>query len=209
MRILIHFLNCFEINILSEKGAINLVMYILGKVLKKDTKAVAIVGTRIPTNRAKKIAYDFSFYLAGNGITIISGLARGIDTIVHRAALDAGGRTIAVLGTAIDRIYPAENRELAKEIIGSGAIVSLKPAGASTIPSDFKVRNGLVVKLSKAVLVVEGLRRSGTISTAAHAARAGVEVFAIPGSEATNWLIANGATPVQSPQDIVEYINKF
>lgn len=183
--------------------------YISGELIESDKKAVAIVGSRQPTERGKKLAYDFAYYLAGHGITIVSGLARGIDTLAHRAALDAEGRTIAVLGTAIDHIYPAENKGLAAEIVKSGAIVSLKPSGAVTFPSDFKVRNGLVVKLSKAVLVIEGKRRSGTISTANHAANEGVEVFAINGSEATDYLIENGATAVQSPNEIVDYLNQL
>jgi len=184
-------------------------IYVLGDIKKIDKKAVAIVGSREPTDRGKKLAYDFAFYLAGHGITVVSGLARGIDTIVHSASLDARGRTIAVLGTPIDRIYPAENKNLANEIIKSGAVVSLKPAGVTTFPSDFKVRNGLIVKLSKAVLVIEGKRRSGTISTANHAANEGVEVFAIAGSEATDYLIENGATAVQSPMEIVDYLNNL
>lgn len=181
--------------------------YTLGEILPKDKNAVAIVGSRDPSERGKKLAYDFSYYLAGHRITIVSGLARGIDTLAHRAALDVGGRTIAVLGTAIDRIYPVENKNLATEIIKSGAVVSLKPSGANTFPSDFKVRNGLIVKLSRAVLVIEGKRRSGTISTANHAANEGIEVFAIAGSEATDYLIENGATSIQSPKEIVDYLN--
>ena len=182
-------------------------IYILGELKDSDKRAVAIVGSREPTERGKKLAYDFAYYLAGHGITVVSGLARGVDTLAHGAALDVGGRTIAVLGTPIDRIYPAENKNLANEITKSGAVVSLKPAGVTTYPSDFKVRNGLIVKLSKAVLVIEGKRRSGTISTANHAGNEGVEVFAIAGSEATDYLIENGATAVQSPMEIVDYLN--
>lgn len=184
-------------------------IYILGELKESDKRAVAIVGSREPTERGKKLAYDFAYYLAGHRITVVSGLARGIDTIVHSASLDAGGRTIAVLGTPINRIYPAENKNLANEIIKSGAVVSLKPAGVTTFPSDFKVRNGLIVKLSKAVLVIEGKRRSGTISTANHAANEGIDVYAIPGSEATDYLIENGATAVQSPMEIVDYLDNL
>ncbi len=184
-------------------------IYILGELKEQDKRAVAVVGSREMTARGKKLAYDFSYYLAGSGITVVSGLARGIDTLAHRAALDAGGRTIAVFGTSVDRVYPAENKILASEIVKSGAIVSLKPPGATIFPSDFKLRNGLMVKLSKAVLVIEGKRRSGTISTANHAANQGVEVFAIAGSEATDYLIENGATAVQSPEEIVDYLDNL
>lgn len=181
-------------------------MDIKGKILKKDKYAVAIVGSRIPTSRGKKYAYDYSFFLSGNGITIVSGLARGIDTIAHKAALGAGGRTIAVIGSGLDNIYPPENSELANQISKNGAVVTEFEKGTQPLGKNFLARNRLIAKLSKAILVIEGKRRSGTLSTASHAANMGIEVFAIPGSEATDWLIAEGATAVQSPEDIVQYL---
>ena len=182
-------------------------MEILGEVLEMDKKAVAIVGSRFATTKGLKTAYDFAYYLAANGITIVSGLAYGIDTIAHKAALDANGRTIAVLGSGVDVIYPPENKELAQKIIKSGAVVSNFPNGTKPIGKNFLERNRLIASLSKAVLVVEGKARSGTLSTAAAAGSLGIEVFAIAGSEATDWLIAEGVTAVASPKDVLEYIN--
>ena len=182
-------------------------MYVDGKILKKDSFAVAVVGTRLPSARGKKLAYDFSFYLAGHGVTIVSGLARGVDTIAHQAALDAGGRTIAVMGTGLDTIYPPENKELAKEIIKNGAIVTEFAEGTKINPDNFLQRNRLIAKLAKAVLVIEGARRSGTLSTASWAAGLGVEVFAVAGSPATDWLISEGVSIAKAPVDILEYLN--
>lgn len=184
-------------------------MNILGKILKKDKNAVAIVGTRMPTTKGKKLAHDFAYFLAGNGITIVSGLARGIDTEAHKATLDAGGRTIAVIGSGLDVIYPPENKKLADEISKSGAVVSEFPNGTKPLAKNFLARNRLIAKLSKAVLVIEGKKRSGTLSTASHAANLGVEVFAIPGSEATDWLIENGASIARRPSDILQYLKNF
>lgn len=182
-------------------------MHILGEILESDKRAVAVVGSRDASQRGLKMAYDFAYYLAASGITIVSGLARGIDTMAHKGALDAGGRTIAVLGSGVDIIYPSQNKPLAEKIIKLGAVVSEFPNGAKPLGKNFLERNRLIAQLSKAVLVVEGKARSGTLSTAAHAARMGIEVFAIPGSEATNWLISEGVSAVQNPKDIVEYIN--
>jgi len=178
-------------------------------------RAVAIVGTRTPTKYGREIAYKFSFELAKNGITVVSGLARGIDTIAHRAALDAGGRTIAVLGSGVDVIYPPENKNLAKEIAKQGGLISPFSKGTPPIGKNFLIRNELIVKLSKAVLVIEGRKRSGTLSTATHAANLGVEVFAIPGpvnsplSDAPLYLIEQGARVASSPEDILEYLNSI
>jgi DNA processing protein len=188
---------------------------IQGKILKKDKRAVAIVGTRTPTKYGREVAYKFSFELAKKGITIVSGLARGIDTVAHNAALDAGGRTIAVLGSGLDVIYPPENLGLAQRIIKSGALVSQFAYGTKPLGKNFLIRNELVARLSRAILVVEGSRRSGTISTASHAANLGVEVFAVPGpvnspmSEAPLYLIEQGAQIARVPGDILEYINSL
>lgn len=185
---------------------------IKGKITKNDKLAVAIVGTRTPTKYGRKIAYSFAFSLAENGITIVSGLARGIDTVAHIAALDAGGRTIAVLGSGLDIIYPPENEKLAAQIVKHGALITQFPKGTKPLGINFLQRNQLIVKLSKAVLVIEGRRKSGTLSTATHAANLGVEVFAIPGpvnsplSEAPHYLIEQGARLAKSPEDILEYL---
>lgn len=160
----------------------------------------------------QKVAYDFAFALAKAGVTIVSGLARGVDTIAHQAALDAHGRTVAVLASGIDWIYPAENKQLAADIIKNGALVSEFPRGTRPLPQNFLWRNRLISGLSLAVLIVEGRRKSGTLSIANHAANQGKEVFVIPGpitsllSELPHYLIENGATIAKSPQDILEYL---
>ncbi|WKZ25634.1 MAG: DNA-processing protein DprA [bacterium] len=182
-------------------------LYVLGKLLRKDTRAVAVVGSRDITERGRKLTEQFVKELVKEKITIVSGLARGIDTVAHETALNNGGRTIAVIGSGLDIIYPTENKKLATQVSKSGAIVSGFDYGTKPLPQNFLARNQLIVKLSQAVLVIEGKRRSGTISTANHAANDGVEVFAIKGSEATDYLIENGATSVQSPKEIVDYLN--
>lgn len=182
-------------------------LHIKGTYLETDKTGVAIVGSRITSKRGRELAYKFSFELAKHNFTIISGLALGIDTIAHTAALNAGGRTIAVLAHGLDRIYPHQNTNLANEIVKSGCLMTKFPPGTTPVPKNFLARNQLIAGLSKAVLVVEGERRSGSISTANHAANLGVEVFAIPGSPATDWLIENGANVANSPEDILNYLN--
>lgn len=187
-------------------------IYVSGKILKRDALAVAIVGTRTPTKYGRETAYKFAYALAKHKITIVSGLARGIDSVAHKAALDAGGRTIAVLGSGLDIIYPPENRDLAVKIAENGAVVTQFPNGTPPLGKNFLARNQLIAKLSRAILVVEGKTRSGTISTANHAANLGVEVFAIPGpinshmSEAPLYLIEQGARIAHKPEDILEYL---
>ena len=181
--------------------------YIKGTYLEIDKNAVAIVGSRITSERGEKLAYKFSYELAKNNITIISGLAKGIDTIAHQAALDANGRTIAVLAHGLDRVYPAANVGLANEIIKHGCLITKFKEGTTPFAKNFLARNQLIAGLSKAVIVIEGEKRSGSISTANHAANLGIEVFAVPGSPATDWLIENGANIANSPQDIFDYLN--
>ena len=184
-------------------------LYVLGELKESDKNAVAVVGTRQISSRGKLLTQQFVNELVKNNITIVSGLARGIDTIAHKTALENGGRTIAILGSGLDIIYPPENKELAEEITKHGALVSGFEYGTKPLPQNFLARNQLIVKFSQAVLVIEGKRRSGTISTANHAGNEGVEVYAIKGSEATDYLIENGAIAVQSAQDIVEYVDRF
>lgn len=180
---------------------------ILGNILEIDKKAVAIVGSREATEKGLQITEKFVKELVKEQITIVSGLARGIDTQAHKMALKYGGRTLAVLGSGINNIYPPENKKLAYEIVKNGAIISGFEDDEKPLPQNFLARNQLIVKLSLAVLVIEGRKRSGTISTANHAGNEGVEVFAVPGSEACDFLIENGATPVQNAKSIIEYIN--
>lgn len=187
-------------------------LFIKGKLLKKDQKAVAVVGSRTMTDYGRLTAYRFSYYLAQNGITIVSGLARGIDTVAHKAALKVGGRTIAVLGHGIDRIYPPENVRLAAEIIKSGALITEFPQGIKPLGKNFLSRNRIISGLSLGILVVEGARRSGTLSIANWAASQNREVFAVPGrvdsvmSYLPNYLIEQGAIAVTKPQDLTDLL---
>lgn len=188
-------------------------LYVKGKVLAQDRLSVAIVGTRKPTSYGREVTANFSSWLAQLGITIVSGLARGIDTVAHKSAISVGGRTIAVLGGGLDRIYPSENVGLARKIVsGFGAIVSEFPLGLPPLRHNFPQRNRIVSGLSKAVVVVEGTMKSGTLHTVSSAVNQNREVFAVPGpitskvSEAPNYLIKNGSTPAVTPQDIVEFL---
>lgn len=179
-------------------------LYIRGKILKSDAKAIAVVGSRKATPRGTKLARKFVRALCRSGLTIVSGLARGIDTIAHQTALKEGGRTIAVLGSGLDIVYPPENKKLAEEIVKHGALVSPFEYGTKPYPKNFLARNRVITSFSLAVLVIEGARRSGTLSTAAWAANQGIDVFAVPGSEATDWLIDQGAIAVTRPQEVLD-----
>ena len=184
-------------------------LFLLGKLLPSDKHAVAVVGSRKMTKRGMELTKKYVKELVKNKITIVSGLARGIDTVAHTTALENGGRTIAVLGSGLDIIYPPENKKLAEEITKNGCLISGFPYGTKPEGKNFLARNRIIVKLSFAVLVIEGLRRSGTLSTASHAGNEGVEVFAIPGSDACDYLINNGATVANSPKDVIQYLNKI
>lgn len=179
-------------------------LHILGKILKKDARAIAVVGSREMTPRGKVLTEKFAKEFVKRGYTIVSGLARGIDTVAHQTALREKGRTIAVLGSGLDIIYPFENNAIAAEIIKHGALVSPFSLGTKPFPKNFLARNRIIVELSSAVLVVEGKRRSGTLSTASWAANAGVDVFAVPGSEATDFLIGEGAISVTKPTEVLD-----
>lgn len=181
-------------------------LYVLGDLTEKDNFAVAIVGARDASAKGMALAKRFAQDLTEKGVTIVSGLAQGIDTAAHIGALAAKGRTIAVLAGGLDKIYPYENRSLAEKITKNGALVSEFPPGVTSLPPHFLARNRIISGLSLATLIIEGERRSGTLSTASHAATQGREVFVIPGSPATNYLLENGATPISSPQDILDSI---
>ncbi|EKD62606.1 MAG: DNA processing chain A (DprA/Smf), partial [uncultured bacterium] len=144
-------------------------IYIKGSVLAADSRAVAIVGSRSMSQYGKEIATKFGRFLATRGVTIISGLARGIDTQAHLSALAVGGRTLAVLGSGLDVIYPPENKALAQKIALHGAVISQFELGGKPLPQNFLLRNKIIAALAKAVLVVEGASRSGTFSIATHA----------------------------------------
>jgi len=189
------------------------VLYIRGDYLPEDLFAVAIVGTRRVTAYGRQITEELAAYLASNRITLVSGLARGVDAIAHQTALKAGGRTIGVLGSGVDRIYPPEHRGLAEKMMESGAIVSDYAPGTPPDASNFPPRNRIISGLSLAVVVIEAGETSGALITAEFAAEQGREVFAVPGSilapqsKGTNKLIQNGALPLLSVNDLMQPLN--
>lgn len=189
------------------------VLYIKGSLSADDQWAVAFVGTRRATVYGRDMTCNLVTPLVHAGITIISGLALGIDAVAHKAALDAGGRTIAVLGCGIDTIYPPEHRKLAAEIMNSGAVVTEFPPRTPPEGKNFPVRNRIVSGLSIAVVVIEAPESSGALLTADIAAEQGRDVFAVPGnitsksSIGTNRLIQNGAKLVISADDIMDELN--
>ncbi len=189
------------------------VLYLRGELSPEDSWAVAIVGTRRVTSYGRQVTEEISTYLAANGVTVVSGLARGVDAIAHNAALKAGGRTLAVLGSGVDRIYPPENRSMAEQIIEHGAVMSDYVPGTPPESSNFPPRNRIISGLSMAVIVIEAGETSGALITAEFAADQGREVFAVPGnilapqSKGTNQLIQRGALPLLSASDIMQALN--
>jgi len=189
------------------------VLYVRGSLFPGDDPCLAAVGTRRPTIYGRQVAEEIVADLARSKIIIVSGLARGIDTLAHRAALDSGGKTIAVLASGLDIVYPAENAKLAQTIMEQGALVSEYPLGVRPKAENFPLRNRIMSGLSLGVLVVEAGERSGALITAFQAVEQNREVFAIPGSilspasKGTNRLIQEGAKLVQNCADIIEELN--
>lgn len=174
---------------------------------------VAVVGTRKPTFYGKKVAYDISYEIASMGVPVVSGFARGVDAISHRAALDAGCETIAVIGTGVDLCYPSENSELHGRIVEKGAVISEFLPGTLPFRQNFPLRNRLIAALASGILVIEAGERSGSLITARIGAEINREVFAVPGqitsevSKGTNMLIKNGgAVPVSSGKELLEFL---
>lgn len=190
------------------------VLYIAGSISDADAFALAVVGTRKLSAYGRQVTEQFVSELVANNVTIISGLAQGIDTIAHTAALDAGGRTIAVLACGLDTIYPPQNTKLAQRIVesGQGALVSEFPIGVKPDSRYFPIRNRIISGLSRGVLVTEAPARSGALITANFALQQDREVFAVPGnifaatSEGVNKLIQEGIHPVTSARDILEIL---
>lgn len=189
------------------------VLYVRGALTPADEFAVAMVGTRRVSAYGQQITRDTSLFLAGNGLTIVSGLARGVDGLAHQHALKAGGRTIAVLGSGVDVIYPPEHRKLAEAIIENGAVISDYPLGTQPEGINFPPRNRIISGLSLATIVVEAGERSGALITSDFALEQGREVFAVPGnvlspaSRGTNRLIQKGAYALVSPQDVLDVLS--
>jgi DNA processing protein len=189
------------------------ILFIKGEIAPEDEWCLAVVGTRNPTIYGRQIADEMASQLAQSHITVVSGLAKGIDTVSHRAALNAGGRTIAVLGGGIDNIYPAENMGLARLISEHGALISEYPPTARPRPENFPRRNRILAGLSLGTLVIEAGESSGALITAQLALEQNREVFAVPGSilsaasTGTNKLIQAGAKLVTHVSDILEEFN--
>ena len=186
------------------------VIFTKGRIIKKDILAVGVVGTRYPTVYGREITERIASDLAISGVTIVSGMARGVDSIAHRAALEVGGRTVAVLGCGIDIIYPPENKQLYFDITHNGAIVSEFPPGILVTRGLFPARNRIISGLSRGIIVTEGARDSGSLITAGEAAKQGREVFAVPGSvtnpmsAAPISLLRDGAKIITNAKDVLD-----
>ena len=184
-------------------------LFARGRAELMNSVAIGVVGTRRPTPYGLAAAEKLSGDLARAGATIVSGMARGIDTVAHKAALAVGGNTIAVLGCGVDVVYPSENKKLAAEIAAKGLIISEFPMGSTAFPQNFPIRNRVISGLSSGLLVVEGAEYSGSAITARLAMEQGREVFAVPGnitskmSWGPNLLIKQGAKLVQDWNDVV------
>ncbi len=191
------------------------VVFCRGEIKPEDHRGLAVVGSRRPTEYGRKVTERIASELASCGITIVSGLARGIDSLAHSSAISSGGRTIAVLGSGVSFIYPPENRALAEKIIKNGAILSEFLPDEGPRRENFPRRNRIISGISVGTLLTEATINSGALITASFALEQGREVFAIPGnitsknSEGTNFLIQNGAKLVREVKDILEEIEHF
>jgi DNA processing protein len=187
-------------------------LWVSGGLVDEDAVAIAIVGSRRATPYGLDMAEQIARDLAARGVTVVSGLARGIDSAAHRGALAAGGRTIAVLGSGVDVVYPPENRRLARQIAERGALVSQFAPGTPPLPHHFPQRNRVIAGLGLGVVVVEAAERSGSLITAGFAAELGREVMAVPGratsaeSRGTHRLIQDGAALVTRWEDVVDQL---
>ena len=192
-----------------------LVLYIRGELTSQDALSLSIVGSRDAKDYGRKVSYRLSYQLARRGITIVSGLARGIDTSAHRGALEAGGRTIAVMGSGLSFIYPAANSDLAEKITESGALISEFPMAVKPKPRNFPRRNRIISGLTLGTVVVEASNRSGALITARLAGEQGREVFAVPGeifselSTGTHKLINNGAKLINTVDDLLNELPSY
>ncbi len=185
-------------------------LWVRGRLEAGDALAIAVVGARRATPYGLAVAERLAFDLAARGVTIVSGMARGIDAAAHRGALAAGGRTVAVLGCGVDLVYPSEHRRLRDDIETRGAIVSQFPPGTRPLPGHFPARNRTLAGLALGVVVVEAGERSGALITARLAGELGREVFAVPGkitaeqSAGPHGLIRDGATLIRDWTDVVQ-----
>ncbi len=191
------------------------VIYQKGSYIDDDNLSIAIVGSRKLTAYGKWASEKFAKELASIGVTVISGLAYGVDSIAHLSALEAGGRTIAVLGNGIDNIYPKTNKNLYKDIPNNGCLISEFPLGCEPLSFHFPMRNRIISGLSLGVIVIEAQEKSGSLITSSHAINQGKDVFAVPGninslySKGTNLLIRDGAIPLLDIDDILREIDEL
>jgi len=189
------------------------VLYVRGTLTSEDSWAVAVVGTRHVSAYGRQVTDELATFLAANGVTVVSGLARGVDAVAHQAALKAGGRTIGVLGCGMDRVYPPEHAQQAAKMMASGALISDYAPGPPPDASNFPPRNRIISGMTMATVVVEAGETSGALITAQCAVDQGREVFAVPGnilapqSKGTNKLIAQGARPLLSAHDLLDVLN--
>lgn len=199
--------------LLKETSDFPAIIYIRGALASRDECSVAVVGTRRSTAYGRQVTEEIVAGLSHNNVTIISGLAKGIDTIAHRAAMDAGGRTIAVFANGLDIVYPSENMNLAREIVEHGALISEYPLGTKPKADNFPRRNRILSGLSLGVLVIESGEMGGALITANLALEQNREVFAVPGSiyssmsKGPNKLIQDGAKLVRNYTDVLEELN--
>ena len=203
----------FPKRIVSLKGG-PVILYYKGSLKSLDKNVVAIVGSRKMTPYGYEVTRKLAGELSSFGVTIISGLARGVDTAAHKTTLSVGGTTVAVLGNGLGSVYPSENSNLARQIVEQkGAVVSEFPLDCPPLSANFPMRNRIISGLSDATVVVEGAKKSGTLLTASRAAEQGKTVLAVPGqifsplSAAPHFLIANGAKMVTETKDILEELD--
>lgn len=191
------------------------VLYVRGQLKPEDSKALAVVGTRKVTSYGQQVTRMLVSELASYQLTIVSGLARGVDALAHKFALENGARTVAVLGCGVDIIYPAQNIALAKEIVKNGALISEYPPGTEPMPGFFPARNRIISGMSLGVLITEADEKSGSLITAASALEQNREVFAVPGpiysklSQGPTALIKQGAKLVSSASDIIDELKSI
>ena len=198
-------------SILREIPDSPLLLYSKGDSLGDCSPAIAIVGARNASQMGYELAHDFAFKLAKAGFTIVSGLALGIDTYAHRGAIEAGGKTIAVLANGVDVVYPRSNSKMREKLLKTGAVVSEYAPGVAPLPWYFPIRNRIISGMCIATLVIEASARSGSLITARLAGEQNREIFAVPGgngkspSQGTMNLIKEGANLVTSPEEIIDY----
>ncbi len=199
-------------SLLKEIADPPLVLYIRGELKPEDQLSIGIVGTRHATHYGRVVAEGLARSLTRAGLTIVSGLARGIDAYAHRAALEVGGRTVAFLGSSVTDVYPAEHSDLADHIVTHGAVISETDPFSKPKAGVFPQRNRLISGISLGVIIVEAAQRSGALITATHAGEQGRDIFAVPGpvnsrmSQGCNRLIRDGAILIQDAQDVLEHL---